>query len=839
MSSTTRDVVRADAANSGISPNVNQFLIDFYDDTKLQSSQGSNLTSDNYAQFVVTPSADIAASSIVTGISTSGTVQFGKNGGLTLGTSSKAAASKHTVSFTISDDYKVKKLTLYAASFETGRFLLNDSPADNQSSAKYSAKSGTITNNPLVWDNLSLTTLKFSKDNGSGGTQKRLTIHAILCEFERASSVPYLTFASGAKGIKSVGEKASYPASVVNATGSEGTITYKSSDENIAKVDSKGQVTAMGVGKATITASCEGLTSTSYNLSVYSKNTGLSSNSPLSGEEARDFYNDGVYDPTKSYYVGGYVSKIDGSNYYIDNDSFEFFKCTFDSNSNLDSSTIAVGTYLVGCGTLTAYKGQVEFNAGTIFVIQNKEASSISITGELSTNSTTIYQNALSEWKYADLVVNAIYDDATTADVTTAATWTFDPATPKDVDLGEETQKAVDVTFTAHYNDLVASVTKSITVKKDKATSLSITNQKTEFGIGEYFSIGSGTIKVNHSSNTSVTIGFEDVIVLLGGAEIDVNTYILSASDNGKAVDFKYTENGETVSLTKNTKYTITVNSTLTFTGDMSSLLSGKENATEVTKLNVNDVVTLSASTTGKHKPQSYGDGTEWRLYQNGSSIDATTLTVSLPEYGYELKSVTITYKANNKGTLLLASDTTKKVTSETEIACTGKSISFVVGNTTTDTNGQAQITKVVVKATYDALGTWCDSFLGDLACDPTGRTAPSTDTWATLGNLFLANLTPEMQKYMANYNTSNSKSVVNRALIKYDYIVVKYDTKASAPYVDFIKRVSSGKITLKSNILSIPMEITSSSFAIITFIALASITAIGGYLVIKRRKEN
>ncbi|MDY4819655.1 MAG: Ig-like domain-containing protein [Bacilli bacterium] len=665
---------------------------------------------------------------------------------------------------------------------------------------------------------------------------KQVRLKSVKIEFNyTASSNPFLQFADGAKGIKSVGETASYPATIANATGSEGPITYTSSNESVATVNSEGLVTALAVGTTKITASCDSLTAVSFDMKVYSKNTGLSSNSPLSGEEARDFYNDGVYDSTKSYYVGGYVYKIDGSNYYIDNDSFEFFKCTF--NSGLDSSTIAVGTYLVGCGSLTDYKGQVEFNAGTIFVIKNKDATSISITGELLTSSTTIYQNALAEWKYADLVVNAIYDDATTADVTTEATWTFDPATPNDIDLGKETQKVVNVEFTAHYNNLVASVTKSITVKKDKATSLSITNQKTEFTIGEYFSIGTGTIKVNHSSNTSITIGFEDVIVLLGGAEIDVNTYILSASDNGKAVDFNYTENGVTVSL--KSKYTITVNSTLTFTGDMSSLLSGKENATVVTELNVDDIVTLSASTTGPNKPQAYGTGTEWRLYQNGGVTNATKLTVSLPEYGYELKSVTITYNVKNKGTLLLASDTTKKVTSGTEIACTGKSISFVVGNTTTDTNGQAQITKVVVKANYDALGTWCDSFLGDLACDPTGRTAPSTDTWFTLGNSFLANLTPEMRSYMANYNTSNSKSVVNRALVKYDYIIEKYNTEASDPYLDFIERIDAGKITLKSNNLFIPMEITSSSFAIITFIALASITAIGGYLVIKRRKEN
>ena len=804
MNSTTRDVVRADAAAETFSTTF---------------SYGDNLVVSNYTDkssyCLVPKSGDSSVASFETifnGKSISGNVTVTINNA-TYGNGTNPSASTFT--------------------------FYSDAECFNQISATQSGplptKSDyvntvyTIAGTSITGDSLFL---KITKPG------KQIRLKSVKIEFNyTAGSNPFLQFADGAKGIKSVGETASYPATIANATGSEGPITYTSSNESVATVNSEGLVTALAVGTTKITASCDSLTAVSFDMKVYSKNTGLSSNSPLSGEEARDFYNDGVYDSTKSYYVGGYVSKIDGSNYYIDNDSFEFFKCTF--NSDLDSSTIAVGTYLVGCGSLTDYKGQVEFNAGTIFVIKNKDATSISITGELLTSSTTIYQNALAEWKYADLVVNAIYDDATTADVTTAATWTFDPATPNDVDLGEETQKVVDVKFTAHYNDLVASVTKSITVKKDKATSLSITNQKTEFAIGEYFSIGTGTIKVNHSSNTSITIGFEDVIVLLGGVEIDVNTYILSASDNGKAVDFKYTENGVPVSLTNNTKYTISVSSTLTFTGDMSSLLSGMKNATVITELDIDKIVTLSASTTGTYKPQAYGDGTEWRLYQNGGSINATKLTISLPEYGYELVSVTITYKTSNSGTLLLASDNTTKITSGAEKACTGKSISFVVGNTGTKTNGQAQITEVVVKANYDALGTWCDSFLGDLACDPTGRTAPSTDTWFTLGNSFLDNLTPEMRSYMANYNTSNSKSVVNRALVKYDYIIEKYNTEASDPYLDFIERIDAGKITLKSNNLFIPMEITSSSFAIITFIALASITAIGGYLVIKRRKEN
>lgn len=167
------------------------FEINFYDATKLSSTSGTGLTSSNYATFVDVPTG-ITATNIVTGVATDGTVQYGKNGGLTIGTGS---ANANSVSFTIASDYAVTKCTVYAALYESGRWLLNTNAADNQSSvtgkAVYAAKGAQISTitTPLIWDNLGgITTLAFTKDNGSGANQKRLTIYKIVCEYSTGSS---------------------------------------------------------------------------------------------------------------------------------------------------------------------------------------------------------------------------------------------------------------------------------------------------------------------------------------------------------------------------------------------------------------------------------------------------------------------------------------------------------------------------------------------------------------------------------------------------------------------------------------------------------------------------
>ena len=166
-------------ADSGITASDGVFVIDFYNSEKLTSTSGSNLTTSNYSGFVKVATG-ITKSDVVTTIFTEGTVRYGMNGGLTAGTSSNNSSS---VTFNIGSDYAVNKITVYATIYESGRWLLNGKAADSGSLGRKNAEFSEVTQ-PLVWDNLNgATTLKFTKDNGSGSNQQRLTIYTIVCEY--------------------------------------------------------------------------------------------------------------------------------------------------------------------------------------------------------------------------------------------------------------------------------------------------------------------------------------------------------------------------------------------------------------------------------------------------------------------------------------------------------------------------------------------------------------------------------------------------------------------------------------------------------------------------------
>ena len=170
-------------ADSGLTASDGVFVIDFYNSDKLTSTSGTDLTTSNYSSYVKVADG-LNAKDVVTNVSKSGTVQYNKNGGLTVGSSS---ANFHYVTFDIGTDYAVKKVTVYATKYETGRFLLNGKAADSGELGAKGAQFSTVTK-PLVWDNLDgVTTLKFTKDNGSGSNQKRLTIYTIVCEYETSS----------------------------------------------------------------------------------------------------------------------------------------------------------------------------------------------------------------------------------------------------------------------------------------------------------------------------------------------------------------------------------------------------------------------------------------------------------------------------------------------------------------------------------------------------------------------------------------------------------------------------------------------------------------------------
>lgn len=235
-------------ADSGLTASDGVFIIDFYDSNKLTSTSGTGLTKDNYSGFVKVTTG-LTATDVVTGVSVTGTVQYGKNGGLTAGTSSNTAPDANYVSFSIGSDYAVKKVTVYATLYDSGRWKLNGSLPDQGELAVKGSQFSSVTK-PLIWDNLeNVTNLTFKKESTSGGNCKRVTIYTIVCEYETAAAKPSVSIdpaitggelsITGAEDLSAVDPETEL---TITATPGEGyklpaTITFKDGDEQTIDPD--------------------------------------------------------------------------------------------------------------------------------------------------------------------------------------------------------------------------------------------------------------------------------------------------------------------------------------------------------------------------------------------------------------------------------------------------------------------------------------------------------------------------------------------------------------------------------------------------------------------------
>ncbi len=165
---------------------------------------------------------------------------------------------------------------------------------------------------------------------------------------------------------------------------------------------------------------------------------------------------------------------------------------------------------------------------------------------------------------------------------------------------------------------------------------------------------------------------------------IDLGTVTFTNSETNETIEVKVTQKSSYVAPTTGATVTKKIS-------EISGISSKTQDGTQVTKMKMNDVITLAVSS-GTNTGKVYEGGAEWRLYQNESAV----LTVSAKE-GYALESITVIYSNKNTGVLLYNS---AKVTSASAIAVSGNEVKFSVGNTSAKVkNGQVRITEV--SATY------------------------------------------------------------------------------------------------------------------------------------------
>lgn len=235
----------------------------------------------------------------------------------------------------------------------------------------------------------------------------------------------------------------------------------------------------------------------------------------------------------------------------------------------------------------------------------------------------------------------------------------------EDLKAGDEvvvcgTLKKYDTTYELDKNNYLISINGETQIYRG----LAVSEPKIAFNVGDTFKFGGKVLQVWR--------GKEDVDVT---ATATFSGYNMS------------TEGKQTVTVTvgeETVTYEITVNPAgtvppITISKQISDMSGNPTDGTKVSSMTMDDVITLSASTSGNNG-KIYGK--EWRLYAS----DNGTMTVS-SKAGYVIESITVTFTVK-KGTLKYGND---NVTSGKAVEVSGSSVVFTVGA------GQVKVTAVSV----------------------------------------------------------------------------------------------------------------------------------------------
>lgn len=158
------------------SPTVSDYIFSFYNSAKLTSTSGSTVNL-SYVQGAETS----GNGSIITASSNSGTVQYNKNGGLTLGSGSATGTLKLTFS------KNVVKVEIYGTVYDSGSNIkINSTSASSGSLGSKGSTLETVqSSDPLVFDLSSSPTTELS----IASTTKRATIYVMNIYVESGSKL--------------------------------------------------------------------------------------------------------------------------------------------------------------------------------------------------------------------------------------------------------------------------------------------------------------------------------------------------------------------------------------------------------------------------------------------------------------------------------------------------------------------------------------------------------------------------------------------------------------------------------------------------------------------------
>ena len=218
----------------------------------------------------------------------------------------------------------------------------------------------------------------------------------------------------------------------------------------------------------------------------------------------------------------------------------------------------------------------------------------------------------------------------------------------------------------------------------------------------------------------------------------------------------------------------------------------------------------------GSNYLRGYVSGTHYNIAISNSS-SATGLTWSISSYnsGYSLKS-----NLNVYASYYLYKDTTPEYTG----------------------SQYANVLYLYKKIT--TAQQFAETFINAITCDSTGNNAPTLSTsWSNLASIYnnMGSITEQNLLKNATYTVSGSNvsatdgtnAIIALAMSKYDIIVGKYS------YNDFISRKGTGAYGYSRRSINNTSFLNSSQIpTIVVIMSLVTVTCLGGYFYLRKKKE-
>lgn len=421
------------------------------------------------------------------------------------------------------------------------------------------------------------------------------------------------------------------------------------------------------------------------------------------------------------------------------------------------------------------------------------------------------------------------------------------------------------ITVTATYGNESASATCTVTVTASTVTSLSWSASNFDVYDNQSLTALPGTLTAtwNNGDTTHPTSGYT---LAIGSSSISL-PHAWSTNDDGKSFTITYGGQSASVSV-QVTEHLNAINETAwTRVTDDSTLASGdKIIITGYTASNNYVATTMNSGYLNLSKTLTYSsDGSRVEsmdsntaIFTLGGNSSAWTLTSSGGQL-YSSAAKNVNYSSSGTGTWTISvSDGDAEIWSTTtsygRILVNTSATRFTTYASSTSTSASMLLPRIYKQSSTNiadtnstaqrALISFAKTFNTTMACDDGGDTANIASKWSSVTSAFtttLSGLSSDNQvvlkKLVANASSVEGGDTLQDMLARYDYIVAKYKLGNS----DFLHS-SAGRGAVSYSPKVTPISIFGSNsnnmIPVIVVISMISVTAVGGYFFLRKRKE-